>query len=194
VRRNINQVSSEMSEKPTTTKDLILDAAETVVARDGTRAMTIDAVAAEASISKGGVLYHYPNKIALLEAMVTRMVTGVRDDIHRAEADAEAAGEPPLPWVIEALLTRTTAAEPIGNAILAAAAEQPQLLEAAGKVLAGEFQRLSAMAPDPVLGQIVLLALDGLKLSSMLGLSHVEALQVNAVNNRLVAMTREMYQ
>ena len=50
------------------------------------------------------------------------------------------------------------------------------------------------MAPDPVLGQIVLLALDGLKLSSMLGLSHVEELQVNAVNDRLVAMTREMYQ
>ena len=84
-----------MSDKPTT-KDTILDAAETVVARDGSRHMTIEAVAAEANISKGGVLYHYPNKMALLQAMVTRMVTAVRDDIHRAEREAEAAGEPAL--------------------------------------------------------------------------------------------------
>lgn len=181
-----------MSDKPTT-KDLILDAAEKVVARDGARAMTIDAVAAEAGVSKGGVLYHFPNKIALLQAMVTRMVTSVRDDIQGAEAAAVAAGEPALPRVIETLLNRDMAEEQVSNAILAAAAEQPQLLKAAGDILAGEFQRLTDTAPDPVLGQIVFLALDGLKLSLMLGLSHIEHVQIESVTNRLIAMTREMY-
>lgn len=182
-----------MSDKPTT-KDTILDAAETVVARDGSRHMTIEAVAAEANISKGGVLYHYPNKMALLQAMVTRMVTAVRDDIHRAEREAEAAGEPALPRVISALLLRADPQEPIGNAVLAAAAEQPQLLDAAGDILAEEFRRLSDMAPDPILGQIIFLALDGIKLSTILGLSHIMHTNIQAVNERLVSMTREMFE
>lgn len=37
---------------------------------DGERATTIDAVAARADISKGGVLYHFPSKEALAEAAI----------------------------------------------------------------------------------------------------------------------------
>jgi len=182
-----------MSDKPTT-KDLILDAAETVVAREGARHMTIDAVAAEASISKGGVLYHYPNKMALLEAMVTRMVSGVCDDIHRAEAQARERGLPVLPLVIETLFSRDGPKEQVGNAVLAASAEQPQLLEVAGGVLAKEFQRLTEDAPDPVLAQIAFLTLDGLKLTALLGLNHVFDNQIDAIKHRVITMTREMYQ
>jgi AcrR family transcriptional regulator len=182
-----------MSDKPTT-KDLILDAAETVVAREGARHMTIEAVAAEAGISKGGVLYHYPNKMALLEAMVTRMVTGVRDDINRAEAEAKTRGLPVLPHVIETLFYRDAPKEQVGNAVLAASAEQPHLLEVAGTVLAKEFQRLTEESPDPVLAQIALLTLDGLKLTALLGLNHVFDNQIDAIMDRVIAMTREMYQ
>jgi hypothetical protein len=43
-------------------KDRILDAAERVVLRDGVTHLTLDAVAAETGISKGGLLYHFPSK------------------------------------------------------------------------------------------------------------------------------------
>src|SRR5262245_38168897 len=50
----------------------LLDAAEAVVARDGIARLTLDAVAAEVGMSKGGVLHHFPTKDALVEAMVVR--------------------------------------------------------------------------------------------------------------------------
>ena len=37
----------------------LLDAAVAVVRRDGAQALTLDAVAAEAGVSKGGLLYHF---------------------------------------------------------------------------------------------------------------------------------------
>lgn len=52
--------------------DAILDAAEAVVLRDGAARMTLEAVAAEARISKGSVLYDYGTKDRLIAAMVER--------------------------------------------------------------------------------------------------------------------------
>ena len=43
----------------TDTRRRLLDAATAVVRRDGARALTLDAVAAEAGVSKGGLLYHF---------------------------------------------------------------------------------------------------------------------------------------
>ena len=53
-------------------RDRILDAAEQLVATQGASNLTLDAVAQAAGVSKGGLLYHYPNKEALLAAMIER--------------------------------------------------------------------------------------------------------------------------
>ena len=50
----------------------LLDAALTVVRRDGAAALTLDAVAAEAGVSKGGVLYHFGSKRALIDGLLER--------------------------------------------------------------------------------------------------------------------------
>jgi AcrR family transcriptional regulator len=52
--------------------DRLLDAAEAVVARQGIANLTLDAVAAAAGLSKGGLLHHFPTKDRLIEALVTR--------------------------------------------------------------------------------------------------------------------------
>jgi AcrR family transcriptional regulator len=51
-------------------RDKILDAAMRVVIRDGLLAMTLDAVAQEAAVSKGGLLYHFASKDDLIAAML----------------------------------------------------------------------------------------------------------------------------
>ena len=66
--------------------DTLLDAAEIVVRRDGSGRLTLDAVAAEADVSKGGLLYHFPSKEALLTAMVERMVTSFDEALDQAQA------------------------------------------------------------------------------------------------------------
>lgn len=52
--------------KTTSSTDRICQAAIRVAARDGLLAMTLDNVAKEAGISKGGVMYHFPTKEQLL--------------------------------------------------------------------------------------------------------------------------------
>src|ERR1700754_3738348 len=69
------------------TRDRLLDAAAAVVKRDGAQALTLDAVAAEAKVSKGGLLYHFKGKRELVEAMVARWLTEFQRDIDAADPD-----------------------------------------------------------------------------------------------------------
>src|SRR6266404_2353237 len=64
--------------------DHLLDAAEGVVLSQGINCLTLDAVAAEAGVSKGGLLYHYPSKEKPIAAMVERIVRKWQDDFHAA--------------------------------------------------------------------------------------------------------------
>src|SRR5215216_5514144 len=50
----------------------LLDAAIAVIRRDGAQRLTLDAVAAEAGVSKGGVLYHFGSKRALIDGLLDR--------------------------------------------------------------------------------------------------------------------------
>ena len=52
----------------------ILDAAEEIVIEVGASHMTLDAVAKKAGISKGGLIYNFPSKKALLQAMIHRLI------------------------------------------------------------------------------------------------------------------------
>ena len=61
--------------------EVILDAAEALLRRSSSRTLTIDAVAVEAGLSKGGVLHHYASKDALVTALAVRKVGRIRDGI-----------------------------------------------------------------------------------------------------------------
>lgn len=63
-----------MGRRQTIDRDGLLDAAERVVLRDGATHLTIDAVAREAGVSKGGVLYAFETKDTLIDTMMRRVV------------------------------------------------------------------------------------------------------------------------
>ncbi|WP_110208609.1 TetR/AcrR family transcriptional regulator [Nocardioides daejeonensis] len=69
----------------------ILEAAVRVAQRDGVTAVTLDSVAAEASLTKGGLMYHFPSKDALL-AGIQEHVSTVWDSLM-AQAAGKDAGE-----------------------------------------------------------------------------------------------------
>ena len=58
------------------TRQKILAAASQIVQCKGVAKLTLEAVAKEAGVSKGGLLYHFSNKEALIEGMIVR---GVED-------------------------------------------------------------------------------------------------------------------
>ncbi|MET9336432.1 TetR/AcrR family transcriptional regulator [Nonomuraea sp. NPDC003804] len=56
-------------------RERLLDAAAEVLIGDGAEALTLEAVAQRAGVSKGGLFYHFPTKQALVAAMVGRLTT-----------------------------------------------------------------------------------------------------------------------
>ncbi len=86
--------------------------------------MTLDAVATRAGVSKGGLLYHFPNKEALLKAMVQRSVD---------QALAAGDGELSTSHVRALIERRLNAAQDVNrtaaNGFIAAVAEHPSLFD-----------------------------------------------------------------
>ena len=52
----------------------LLDAAEALLSEQGGRGLTLSAVAERAGVSKGGLLYHFPSKEALVQGLVGRVI------------------------------------------------------------------------------------------------------------------------
>ena len=51
------------------TRELIFEAASKILCEEGWKSLTLAAVAQAAGLSKGGLLYHFPNKVLLIEAL-----------------------------------------------------------------------------------------------------------------------------
>ncbi len=67
--------------RPPHARERVLDAFEELLLRDGERAATLDATAAAADVSKGGLLYHFGSKEELAGGLIDRMHALVEADI-----------------------------------------------------------------------------------------------------------------
>lgn len=65
------------------TRDRVLDAFEVLLVSGGSRAATLDAVAAGANVSKGGLLYHFHNKDELVDGLLDRLASQADADVVR---------------------------------------------------------------------------------------------------------------
>lgn len=71
---------------PTPTRDRLLDAYEELLIDGGERSATLEAVAAAAGVSKGGLLYHFGSKDALAEAQLARLEALAATDAENIRA------------------------------------------------------------------------------------------------------------
>jgi AcrR family transcriptional regulator len=140
------------------TRDRLLDAAAAVVMRDGAQALTLDAVAEEAEVSKGGLLYHFKSKRELVEGMVERWLAEFGAEMQAADAGF-ARGY-------------IKASAPAGNELgmLAALVADPSLLVAVRKQYGIWQDRVARETRDPVDATVARLAADGLWLAELLGM------------------------
>ncbi|GAA3648137.1 TetR/AcrR family transcriptional regulator [Microbacterium marinilacus] len=72
--------------RPPRARDKVLDAFETILIAEGDRAATIEAVAAAAGVSKGGLLYHFASKDDLERALVDRLDALAEEDVERGRS------------------------------------------------------------------------------------------------------------
>lgn len=114
---------------PPPARQRILSAATEIVKEQGTSHMSLEAVAARAGVSKGGLLYHFPSKAKLLEAMVEAHVRGMRQTIMAAAAADEMPTNSCARAYIEAFRNECCENEPPPSGILAAIAENPEFID-----------------------------------------------------------------
>ena len=66
---------------------VILEAAKRVIVQSGVEKATIEQVAREAGVSKGGVLHHFPSKEAIVLGLVGKLIEEFEADIAALQAD-----------------------------------------------------------------------------------------------------------
>lgn len=177
---------------PELTRAALLEAAGRVLQTQGA-ALSLDAVAREAGVSKGGLLHHYPSRGALLSALALELIEQFRDCVEAARAREVAAhGETPGAWLrayIELSFTPQAGEEAL-IAALAPLAGHPELVaglrEAQAFVLAGaEADGLPAAR-----AHAIRLACDALSLGPLTGLPNLDPEQRAALQEELLAWTR----
>ncbi|WP_336645335.1 TetR/AcrR family transcriptional regulator [Microbacterium sp. USHLN186] len=72
--------------RPPLARERVLDAYQNILVADGERAATLEAVAREAGVSKGGLLYHFASKDDLTRGLAARLATLTDEDLERMSA------------------------------------------------------------------------------------------------------------
>lgn len=172
------------------TRHRILAAANRVILRDGPSDFTFEAVVRESGISKGGVLYHFPNKEALVEGMIRAFLDNLQQDLSRRSEGDTYTGSLSRAYVGSALKPEAYLLE-VNAGMLAAIATSPELLKPVREWVDAFQARLEQDGLNPVTATLVRLATDGLWYNDMFGLSSVSEETRSALRQRLVALTRE---
>ncbi|MAT04074.1 MAG: hypothetical protein CL424_03405 [Acidimicrobiaceae bacterium] len=68
-------------------RDLILDTLEQVIVDRGASSVTLELVAEEAGVSKGGLLYHFPSKSAMFHGLLDRCDAQIDEELTSAPDD-----------------------------------------------------------------------------------------------------------
>jgi len=122
-------MSSRPARKAQDSKSSILDAALDLIRRSGAPALTIDAVAEEAGFSKGGVLYNFPTKDALITGMVEHLARQFEAEVTTAREQNLATPSPTLAAMIDVTEGWLKQNRDLARAMLATKADKPDLSE-----------------------------------------------------------------
>jgi AcrR family transcriptional regulator len=154
-------------------RERLLDAAERLVLETGAAHLTLDAVAKFAGVSKGGLLYHFPSKDSLLEAMLARYFAQIdaqvaaRCRVRRGKRSVGAEFRERMKVLLELPADRRAA----GAALMAASADKPELMAQCRARYRGLIDGMRRLPGGFERSALVLLAVSGLVFGELLQLS-----------------------
>jgi AcrR family transcriptional regulator len=168
----------------------ILDAAEALVRERGVTGLTLEAAAQSAGLSKGGLLYHFASKDALIDGLLRRTADAIAADF----ADSVAAQPPGKGRVARAILAWGLSgpedqayerSQQAAAVFLAAFYHDPNLLQPIRTLFAAMRERAEDDGLPPGYGSAVKAAMDGLFLAKVFGLYSLGAPESRDVGNAL---------
>lgn len=148
-----------MAQPRSNSREKILAAAAEVAREAGPGGVSLDAVAARAGVSKGGLLYNFPSKAKLMESLVETYVDAFEREIDAAVDRGET--------VLEAFVRLTAQAcedkEASPTWLFAAMAENPDFLAPVTAHRRRLLDRMQHGQPDRAALLAVFFAMEGLR-------------------------------
>ncbi|WP_165837590.1 TetR/AcrR family transcriptional regulator [Zavarzinia aquatilis] len=155
--------------QPIELRQQLLDAAATLSVRAGVGNLRLDAVAAAAGVSKGGLLHHFPSRQALLEALCEECLSRCDRRIEaELAADPVVAGRFSRAYLQVMTGVEVTERERVWGLLSVMLFAEPEFRDRWGRWLAAHLARHDETGQS-VLFDIVRLAADGIWLSDMSG-------------------------
>lgn len=175
------------------TRQSILRAANHLIMTSGVAALTLEAVAQAAGISKGGLLYHFASKERLIEGLIEHLLAEFTADIER-EASSDARAASPGSWLrayVRTSFAPQHQALDVSAALLAAIASNPALLEPMRERYIEWQAKIEHDGTDPAIATMIRLAADGLWFAELFGFAPPTAVLRAQVEQALLALTKE---
>ncbi|MDF2619304.1 MAG: TetR/AcrR family transcriptional regulator [Xanthobacteraceae bacterium] len=152
-------------------RDAVLDAAERVVVRDGAANLTLEAVAAEAGISKASVLYDYKTKRALIRTLIERRVAADEELVQRfVDAQAERPDARIRGYIAATTRSFSDEERSVGLNLCAALAQDEALREPVQQSLRATIAEIETSSAHPRGAMLAFLSIQGLMLLDWFGL------------------------
>ncbi|MDO4918964.1 TetR/AcrR family transcriptional regulator [Kocuria sp.] len=164
-------------------RDKLLTAFEHLVLTEGERAATLDAVAAQAGVSKGGLLYHFPHRRALVDAVLARCEELAGEDLVRLTASPRGAARE---FLVTSLWEDSPLDRSLGVAFRLVQAREPGARETCERVSSAWYRAVLADVGDPVVATAVQAMGDGLYQQAAMGLLPEEDAEKRAVLDHLL--------
>ncbi|WP_348272905.1 TetR/AcrR family transcriptional regulator [Mesorhizobium sp. YR577] len=154
---------SKMTNGKMNSRQKILAAAAELAGEVGPGHLSLDAVAQRAGVSKGGLLYNFPSKAKLLEALVEQHLSEFNTALEAKEKQWEGRPNSLGSAYLELFVTDLEQRQPPPSGLLAAMAEDPGFLMPIKRFNRTLLDRLKAGSKNENSALILFLALEGMR-------------------------------
>jgi AcrR family transcriptional regulator len=141
-------------------------------------------------LSKGGVLYNFPSKDALIAGMVARLIEDCARDIAELRPRYEGCDSATLAAVVTAAPAWISAKKSVARALLAAHAENPALLQPFCAFKQTQKAQILSETIKPADALMIWSAIEGLVFTSALGLNVHSDAEVETMLSGMMARLR----
>lgn len=177
--------------RKSSSRERIMDAAEQVVLQEGASHMTMDAVAAKAGVSKGGLIYHFPSLRDLLLAMLQRFIDRVETRMAEARAKLPESPARNIKTYVQMWFDIGDEYRRTASALLAAITREPELLKTVRQKHRAVLSEIIEAAPKPELAMVLSLAAEGMWTSELLNISPLTGSERGRIKRALLKLADE---
>ncbi|WP_068672230.1 TetR/AcrR family transcriptional regulator [Oceanobacillus sp. Castelsardo] len=179
-----------MESKAGKKRRLILDTAKQIILDSDFSSLTLDAVAKKANISKGGLLYHFPNKESLIKGLAQYIFDEFTFLFYKyAENDMNETGK----WTRALIETTKFDLEHNGElnvGILAISFLEPEIAKDISESYMTILKKLEDDKINPLTATIIRHTLDGIYYSQLLNVAPLKKEKTDEVFQHLLKMTK----